>query len=81
MSTVIYQNGFNLMIRSKEGKHKGFPHCHAIGQGFEARVHLETFEVLTNTGFGKNDLRKIVAAVRHYQDLLLDKWEEYHGKE
>ncbi len=80
MGTVVYQDGFNLAIRSKESKHKHFPHWHAIGQGFEARIHLGTFEVLTNTGFGRNDLRKIVSAVRHYQDVLMEKWEEYHGK-
>jgi hypothetical protein len=78
MGTVIFQDGFSILIRSKEGKHKRFPHCHAVGQGHEARIHLETFEVLTNTGFGKNDLRKIVAAVHHYQWLLLEKWKEYH---
>ena len=81
MGTVVYQDGFNLMVRAKEGKHKHLPHCHAIGRGFEARIHLETFEVLTNSGFGRNDIRKIVSAVKHYQEILVEKWEEYHGEE
>lgn len=78
---MVYQDGFNIMIRSKERSHKSLPHCHVVGQGFEARIHLETFEILTNSGFGKGDMRKIVQAVRHYQHELLEKWEEYHGQE
>jgi hypothetical protein len=80
MSTVVYQDGFNLMIRSNEGRHRYMPHCHAVGQGFEARIHLETFEVLTNSGFGRGDLRKITAAVKYYENELRAKWEEYHGE-
>jgi hypothetical protein len=81
MGTVVFQDGFNLIIRAKEKSHKHLPHCHATGQGFEARIHLETFEVLTNTGFGRGDMRKILSAVKHYQEELMDKWEEYHGQE
>ncbi len=80
MSTVVYQDGFNLIIRTRERGHKHLPHCHAVGQGFEARIHLETFQVLTNSGFGKGDMRKIIEAVRHYQKELIEKWNEYHGK-
>lgn len=80
MSTVVYQDGFNIMIRTREERHKNFPHCHVVGSGFEARIHLENLEVLTNSGFGKGDMRKILAAVRHYQKELMEKWEEYHGK-
>lgn len=80
MSTVVYQEGFNIIIRTRETSHKNLPHCHVVGQGFETRIHLDNFEVLTNSGFGKSDMRKILAAVRHYQKELRDKWEEYHGK-
>ena len=73
MSTVVYQDGFNILIRTRETSHKHMPHCHVIGQGFEARVHLESFEVLTNSGFSRNDMRKIIDAVRFYKDELLDK--------
>jgi hypothetical protein len=80
MGTVVYQDGFNILIRSREKGHKNLPHCHVVGQGCEARIHLESFEVLTNSGFGKGDMRKILEAVKYYQKELLSKWEEYHGK-
>ena len=80
MGTEVYQDGYRLTIRTKEKSHKHIPHCHAIGQGFEARIHLETFELLTNTGFSKNDIRKITDAIRYYQVELMEKWKEYHGK-
>jgi hypothetical protein len=81
MGTIVYQNGFSLMINPKERSHKHMPHCHAIGGGCVARIHLQTFDVLTNTGFSRNDMRKILEAVRFHQDELMAKWEEYHGKE
>ena len=42
--------------------------------------HLETFDILTNKGFSRNDMRKILEAVRHDRDELMAKWEEYHDK-
>lgn len=80
MSTVVYQDGFNIMIRTREKNHKHLPHCHVVGSGCEARIHIETFDVLSNTGFSEKDMRKILAAVQHYQKELKEKWEEYHGK-
>jgi hypothetical protein len=80
MGTVVYQDGFLLVIRLRESSHKHLPHCHAIGSGCEARIHLKTLEILTNAGFTKNDMRKILKAIRHHQDELIAKWEEYHGK-
>jgi len=80
MGTVVYQDGFLLVIRLREKSHKHMPHCHVVGGGCEARIHLETFDILTNTGFSRNDMRKILEAVRHHRDELMDKWEEYHGK-
>lgn len=81
MSTVVYQDGFNLIIRSREKNHKYLPHCHAVGKGGEARITLETFQVLSNSGFSQRDIRKIIEAVRYHQAELLAKWEEYHGEE
>jgi hypothetical protein len=80
MGTVVYQDGFNLIIRTKETSHKHLPHCHAVGQGCEARIHLENFDLLTNSGFSQNDMRKIIAAVKHHRDELMDKWREYHDQ-
>ena len=45
-----------------------------------AEFILMTFEVLTNTGFSRSDINKILEAVRFYQQELIDKWEEYYGK-
>jgi Domain of unknown function (DUF4160) len=81
MGTVVFQEGFNLRIRTREKGHQHLPHCHAVGHGCEARITLETFDVLSNAGFSKNDMRKILAAVRHYQKELMDKWKEYHDEE
>ena len=81
MGTVVYQDGFKIIIRAKELGHKHMPHCHVMGSGSECRIHLNTFDVLTNRGFSLNDMKKILEAVRYYQRELLEKWEEFHGQE
>lgn len=80
MGTVVYQNGFRLIINPKERSHKHMPHCHVVGGGCEARVHLLTLDVLTNSGFSRNDMRKILEAIQFYRDELMATWEEYHGQ-
>lgn len=78
MSTVVYGQGFNLIIRTKEKNHKHLPHCHAVGNGHEARIAIGNFEVLSNTGFTKKDIKKIIAAVKFFQAELMEQWVEYH---
>ena len=81
MGTVIWFKNIRFEIRSRERNHIGRPHCHAVGKDSEASVDLITFEVLEAIGFHQKDLNQIVEKVKEFNDELIAKWEEYHGKE
>jgi hypothetical protein len=51
------------------------------GPAAEAKIYLNNFEIERSRGFTERDLKIIVALVEDYNDELLAKWEEYHGKE
>jgi hypothetical protein len=44
----------------------------------EARVRLDTLEVVSNEGFNSRDLRAIVELVEKHQETLLAAWDTYH---
>ena len=66
------------MIRTDD---HGSPHCHAVGSGCKAKIYLSDFEVVQLVGFSKKDIKQIVELVKDHRQQLLDKWEEYHGKD
>ena len=81
MSTVVYKNGIRFSVNTKEAPHKGRPHCSVTRGNAEMVVDLNTLELLHNNGeFTKADWKEIKEALAHYQDELLEKWSEYHGK-
>ena len=43
------------------------------------RVFLDPIEFDENYGFTIGDLRRIKKLVVEHQDMLLEKWGEYHG--
>ena len=79
MSTVVWLKNIRIEVRSKEAKHQGRPHCHAVFGDFAVSIDLLSFEVLESTGFTKKDVARILEKVKEYQEQLLAKWREYHG--
>lgn len=59
----------------------GNPHVHIIGPGAEAKVFIESLEVISSRGFSKKALGQILKQVKKFEDILLEAWEEYHDKE
>ena len=55
-----------------------------IGKGTDypqAKLLLETLDVIAVRGFSKADVGKILDVAETYQEFLLDAWEAYFGEE
>jgi hypothetical protein len=78
MSTVFQSRGIKFKINSNDHNP---PHVHVEGYGCNVRVNLLTLEQMDDTEFSHGDLKRIIDAIQTYQDELMAKWEEYHGKD
>ena len=54
----------------------GYPHVHAIGPAAEAKIRIDTFEILESIGFKAATLKEIVELIKHNQEILLEAWNE-----
>ncbi len=80
MSRIKVLSSPHLSYKINEDDHNP-PHVHVEGGGASVRIHLMTLEVLDNqTQFSPSTLRKILETVRNNQWLLLEEWENRHGK-
>lgn len=79
--TVIENNKWKVKVFSPPGEH-GAPHVHIISKGTraEVKIYLETLEVAGKTKFLKRAVKDIVKYIYENYDILMDKWEELHGK-
>lgn len=77
MGTVVVQEGLKFKINAND---HGPPHVHIEGKGSSVRIDLRTLRVMGKTDFAPADIRKIIAAVADYHDVLMEKWNEYHEK-
>ena len=80
MGTVVWLKSIRIEVRTREKNHIGRPHCHAVTHDCDASIDLLTFEVLESNGYTKSEVKEIIAKVQEYRDVLVAKWEEYHGK-
>ena len=77
MPTVLRQNGFSLMIYTRD--HEPM-HIHVWYQGNEAVIRFETeITLLEEHGFNRQQIRRAVAIVRQNREFLIDKWREIYG--
>ena len=78
MTTVAWPgNAIKLKVNPRDHNP---PHCHVEGKGGQARVNLNTFAVMSVSGYSKTDMDIIMEGVKFYAEDLKAKWEEYHGK-
>ena len=78
MTTVLITKGIKFKINQNDHNP---PHVHVEGYGCTVRVNLKTLEQMDDTEFSLADVRRIIEVINLYQDELMQKWNEYHGKE
>jgi hypothetical protein len=72
MPTVVTEDGYRFKIYPNDH----IPaHVHVQKPENEARVALETFEVVSNEGFNSRELRAVVELVEKHQATLLSVWD------
>ena len=59
----------------------GNPHVHVLGPDGEVKIFLETLEVSYSKGFSEKSVRRILKKAKERKDVLLEAWEDYHGKD
>lgn len=75
MPTVVVEDGYRFKIYPNDH----IPtHVHVQKAENEARVRLDTLEVVSNEGFNSRDLRAIVELVEKHQAALLAARDTYH---
>ena len=79
--TVLENNLWKLKVYSPPREH-GSPHVHVISKGDKAelKLYLETLEMAGKAKFSRKAVKEIVRYVHQNYDLLMNCWEDLHGK-
>jgi hypothetical protein len=61
------------------------PHVHVYKgnpNSYEAtlKLRIDTWEVISSSGFSERSVKKITEFLKKYEDILLYEWEVLHGK-
>ena len=75
MPTIATEDGYRLKIYPNDHTPA---HVHVQKAESEARVRLDTLEVVSSEGFNSRELNRVVELVEKYQDALLSAWDSYH---
>lgn len=57
------------------------PHVHIKFPGADAKINIKNQKVVKSKGFSKKAVRDLKKLVRENKKKLLDKWEDFYGKE
>ena len=75
MPTVVSEDGYNLKIYPNDHPPA---HTHVQKAENEARVRLDTLEIMSSEGFNSRELGVVVELVKKHQAALLAVWDSYH---
>lgn len=75
MVTVLHQDGMRFVIYTADHEPA---HAHVFGDG-EAKLDINTLEVITQGGMSDRDVRRAVLSLEANQQLFLEIWKKYHG--
>lgn len=82
MPTVLRVGGFALRIYPPPREH-GPAHVHVVRAGAEVIIMLGDLDVapaaLENRGMDRLNRTRAYRIVEEYQQLLLQRWRQYHG--
>jgi uncharacterized protein (DUF885 family) len=78
MGTIFWiRNKIRLVIHSRDHTP---PHVHIIAPEAEARIAIETLEILEAHGFDRSDLKEFTEFIKERQEKIKEKWDEIHGE-
>ena len=75
MPTVVTEDGYRFKIYLNDHPPA---HAHVQKAENEARVRLDTLEIVSNEGFNSRELNAIVELIKKHQEILLAAWDTYH---
>jgi hypothetical protein len=78
MPTVLRIGSFRFHFYSNEGREP--PHIHVRAPEGECKYWLTQVSLAHNRGIKPHDLRKIESLVFEHRTLLLEKYDEIHGR-
>ena len=76
MPTVLRQDGFEFRVRTND---HAPPHVHAFRGGGEAKIEIETGDVMRVWNMRAADVGRAENIVRENRKKLLESWREIHG--
>jgi hypothetical protein len=77
MPTVLRVGPYRIYFYSADGFEP--PHVHVERDQNRAKVWLQPVRLHDSTGFGRQELNRIVTLVNEYRDHLLSAWNEFFG--
>ena len=57
------------------------PHVHVKAPGAKAKINILDSRIVSSKGFSKQSLKELQKSVKDQKEMLLEKWEEFYGKE
>lgn len=76
MSPTFYEfDGIKIKIHARD---HAPPHVHVEGKGHEARFDLKSLKLLSNTGFSRSDIERILKEIQIRALKLIEIWEAYN---
>ncbi len=76
MSPTFYEfDGIKIKVHARDHSP---PHIHVEGKGHEARFDLRTLELMSNSGFSRADIKRILDEIQIRAVKLLELWEAYN---
>jgi hypothetical protein len=79
MPTVLRLGRYRFYFFSNEGKEP--PHIHVKASDCEAKFWLNPMSLAANYGFKAHELTTMERILKHYQEDLLEAWNEYFPSE
>lgn len=80
MVTILREGGWSIIIYKDDHPPA---HVHVIGHGGSMKIDLaapgDEPALLKSVGVTTRDIRRALAIVARHQDILLARWNEFHG--
>lgn len=78
MPTILFVFGLRFYFYSDE--HLPI-HIHVKNGDGKAKINVNTFEIMENSGVKPADLKKALELVKQYQKDIIESWKEYFDEE
>lgn len=72
--TVLREKGYRVVVYFNDHNP---PHVHVIKDRKDARVRLDTVEIIDNRGYSPKELKAILEIIEGNQEFLLEQWAEH----